>query len=288
MNDHESSKKVGKAYSELEGNTLLQPEVKDLKVVILCGGKGTRIKEIAEENPKALISIGGRPIIWHIMNIYYSYGFNDFILPIGYKGEKIKEYFIGSQWRNNDFVIDNRENDFKITILQDSEKWRITFIDTGEETMTGSRIKWVEPYIKENEFMLTYGDGLADININDLLTYHRHRGKIATMTGIKSNSQYGMLEVCDGIAHKFVEKPETDQIINGGFFVLNKQIFDYIYDDEGKCIFEQEPLSKLVKDKQLAVYSHEGFWMAVDTYKDYLAINENWDSINVKLYRNKN
>ncbi|MDD2482364.1 MAG: sugar phosphate nucleotidyltransferase [Lutispora sp.] len=258
-----------------------------MKVVILCGGKGTRIKEMAEDNPKALISIGGRPIIWHIMNIYYSYGFNDFILPIGYKGEKIKEHFIGNQWRNNDFVIDNRENDFKITILQDSEKWRITFIDTGEETMTGSRIKWIEPYIKEKEFMLTYGDGLADININDLLAYHRHRCKIATMTGIKSKSQYGMLEVCDGIANKFVEKPETDQIINGGFFVLNKEIFDYIYDDEGKCIFEQEPLSKLVKDKQLAVYSHEGFWMAVDTYKDYLALNENWDSIKVKLYGNK-
>lgn len=258
-----------------------------MKVVILCGGKGTRIREISEDVPKPLINIDGRPIVWHITNIYYHYGFDDFILPIGYKGQKIKEYFMDSPWKNNDMIIDNREGDFKITLLRGLDKWRITFIDTGEETMTGSRIKRIEPFIEENEFMLTYGDGVADIDIKKLLKFHREKGKIATMTGIKAKSQYGILEVSDGIAQRFVEKPKTDQIVNGGFFVLNKEIFKYIDDDGGKCVLEKEPLEKLVEDKQLAVYLHLGFWTAIDTYKDYVELNENWDYIKNKLYENK-
>ncbi|NLM42444.1 MAG: glucose-1-phosphate cytidylyltransferase [Clostridiales bacterium] len=258
-----------------------------MKVVILCGGKGTRIRELSEDVPKPLINIDGRPIIWHIMRIYYHYGFDDFILPIGYKGQKIKEYFMDSPWKNNDMVIDNREGDFKITFLRGTDKWRITFIDTGEETMTGSRIKRIEPYIEENEFMLTYGDGVADINIKKLLEFHLEKGKIATMTGIKAKSQYGILKVSNGIAQRFVEKPTTDQIINGGFFVLRKEIFKYIDDSKGKCIFEQEPLKKIVDDKQLAVYLHQGYWMAIDTYKDYLELKKNWDSIKIKLYAKK-
>ncbi|SHI63073.1 sugar phosphate nucleotidyltransferase [Lutispora thermophila] len=258
-----------------------------MKVVILCGGKGTRIREITEDIPKPLIIIDGRPMVWHIMNIYYHHGFNDFILPIGYKGQKIKEYFINSPWMNYDMIIDNREGDFKITFLRGSNKWRITFIDAGEESMTGSRIKKIEPYIEDDEFMLTYGDGLADINIQKLLEFHREKGKIATMTGVKAKSQYGILKISNGIAEKFVEKPETDQIINGGFFVMHKEIFKYIDDEKGNCVFEKEPLEKLVEDKQLAVYLHQGFWAAIDTYKDYIELNENWDFIKKRIYENK-
>jgi glucose-1-phosphate cytidylyltransferase len=256
----------------------------DLKVVILCGGMGTRIKEITEDIPKPLIRVGGKPIIWHIMKIYSKYGFNDFILPIGYKGEKIKEYFAGGIWRNNDCIIDNTSIDISIKPLRSPEKWKITLIDTGEATMTGSRIKLIEPYIDENEFMLTYGDGLADINICRLVEFHRNKGKIATLTGIMPKSQYGILKVKDNIAYEFVEKPQTDQIINGGYFVLSKEVFNYIDDDNGRCIFEQEPLAKLVAAGQLSVYLHKEFWMSIDTYKDYSTLNDNWEAIRKKLY----
>ena len=255
-----------------------------LKVVILCGGKGTRIKEMTDDIPKSLINIGGRPIIYHIMKIYYSFGFNDFILPIGYKGDKLKEYFLENKWRNNDCILDSTGEELSIKLLREPEKWRITFIDTGENTMTGSRIKRIQPYIGEDEFMLTYGDGLSNININDLIDFHKSKNKIATMTGIMPKSQYGMLKVSDGIAHEFIEKPKTEQIQNGGFFVLRKEVFNYIHDDGGKCIFEEDPLSKLVEDRQLSVYIHNDIWVSMDTYKDYISINENWEEIRKKLY----
>ncbi|WP_408614664.1 sugar phosphate nucleotidyltransferase [Lutispora saccharofermentans] len=255
-----------------------------MKVVILCGGKGTRIKEMTEDMPKSLISIGGYPIVWHIMKIYYSFGFNDFILPIGYRGHQIKEYFFHDKWKNSDCIFDNTGSEFSIKLLREPEKWRITFIDTGEDTMTGSRIKRVQPYIEEEEFMLTYGDGIANVDINALLNYHRSKNKIATMTGVISRSPYGMLQVNDGIAYEFAEKPETGQIQNGGFFVMNKEIFDYINDDGGKCVFEEESLVKLVKDRQLAVYLHKGIWASIDTYKDYVSICQNWKEIRDKLY----
>lgn len=255
-----------------------------MKVVILCGGKGTRIKEMTYDIPKSLISIGGRPIIYHIMKIYYSFGFNDFILPIGYKGDKLKEYFLENKWRNNDCILDNTGEEFSIKPIREPEKWKITFIDTGENTMTGSRIKKIQPYIEEDEFMLTYGDGLSNININDLLDFHKSKNKIVTMTGVMPKSQYGMLRVRDGIAYEFIEKPKTEQIQNGGFFVMNKEVFSYISDDGGKCVFEEEPLTKLVEDRQLSVYLHNDIWVSLDTYKDYISINENWEEIRNKLY----
>ena len=258
--------------------------MKPLKVVILCGGKGTRIKEMTDDIPKSLIKIGGHPIIYHIMKIYYSFGFNDFILPIGYKGDKLKEYFLENKWRSNDCILDNTGEELSIKLLKEPEKWKITFIDTGENTMTGSRIKRIEPYIEDNEFMLTYGDGLANINLNDLLDFHKRKNKIATMTGVMPKSQYGVLKVCDGIAKEFIEKPKTEQIQNGGFFVFKKEVFDYIDDDGGKCIFEEDPLSNLVEDRQLSVYMHNDIWVSMDTYKDYISINENWEEIKNKLY----
>lgn len=242
-----------------------------MKVVILCGGKGSRMKEITDDIPKPLSMIGGKPILWHIMKIYGHYGFNDFILLLGYKGDKIKEYFMDCRWKNHDFILDNSTG--RINLLEQPEKWKITFVDTGINTMTGGRIKKAQKYIGNETFMLTYGDGVADINIKNLLAYHREKGRIATVTGISKKSQYGTLEVQDGIAQCFQEKSQIEGIINGGFFVLNTAVFNYL-SNQDHCIFEQEPLMNLAKDNELSVYHHKGTWMAIDTYKDLLMANE--------------
>jgi glucose-1-phosphate cytidylyltransferase len=244
-----------------------------MKVVILCGGKGSRLSSPSDNTPKPLALVQGKPIIWHIMKIYDYFGYNDFILPLGFGGDKIKEYFYTYDWKNYDFIKYGGEN--KIKLLQQPEKWTITMIDTGDETMTGGRIKRIEHLIDEDTFMLTYGDGLCDINIDKLLQYHNNMGKIATVTGIARKSQYGVLTIKDGLALSFEEKSDLDGIINGGFFVFNKDIFKYI-DNNDSCIFEQAPLKALTKDEQLAVYLHEGTWIAIDTYKDLMSANENW------------
>ncbi|MCT4621487.1 MAG: sugar phosphate nucleotidyltransferase [Marinisporobacter sp.] len=242
-----------------------------MKVVILCGGKGARMKEVTDDMPKPLAMIGGKPILWHIMKLYEYYGFNEFILLLGYKGDKIKEYFMDYRWKNHDFILDN--NTGKIHLLQQPENWKITFIDTGLNTMTGSRIKKVQNYIEDETFMLTYGDGVGNVNIKNLLKFHREKGRSATVTGIVKKSQYGTLTVKNDIAESFQEKSEINGIINGGFFVLNKKVFQYLRDDDN-CIFEQAPLMNLAKNNELAVYPHQGMWMAMDTYKDLLVANE--------------
>ncbi len=247
-----------------------------MKVVILCGGKGTRMKEVTEDIPKPLAPIGGKPILWHIMKTYMYYGYNEFILLLGYKGEKIKEYFMDYHWKNQDFILSGEDN--KIQLLGQMPKWKIQFINTGDDTMTGGRIKKIEDYIDEENFMLTYGDGLADININRLVEFHKTNNKIATVTGIKKENQYGTLTVENNIAKSFSEKPQGEDIINGGFFVLNKKIFSYL-DNSDKCIFEREPLVNLVKDRELSVYEHTGFWKAMDTYKDLEEVNKMWDTL---------
>ncbi|WP_053957057.1 sugar phosphate nucleotidyltransferase [Inediibacterium massiliense] len=241
-----------------------------MKVVILCGGKGLRMKG-EDDLPKPLQKVGDKPILWHIMKTYMYYGLDEFILLLGYEGEKIKEYFMNDYWKNNNFVLDRREN--KIHIMEEYEKWKITFVDTGKETMTGGRIKQIESLIDDETFMLTYGDGLSDIHIKNLLDFHNKHKKIATLAGIQKNSSYGQLTVKNHIAKSFEEKPSTGEIINGGFFVLNKKIFEYI-SDEKNCIFEQEPLINLTKDGQLAVYPHKGFWIGIDTYKELVLVNE--------------
>lgn len=244
-----------------------------MEVVILCGGKGTRLNSAYNNTPKPLVMINGKPLIWHIINIYDKFGYNEFVLPLGYGGDKIKEYFYNYEWMNHDFSKDFEKN--KTILLQKPPKWKITFIDTGIETMTGARIKRIEKYISSDTFMLTYGDGLSDIDINQLIDYHKSKGKIATVTGIEKTSQYGILKVKDGIATSFDEKSKLDGIINGGFFVLNKKIFDYL-SDEDDCIFEKEPLNKLATEGELAVYLHQGYWTAVDTYKDLLEATKTW------------
>lgn len=243
-----------------------------MKVVILCGGKGTRLGS-TETIPKTLALVSGKPIIWHIMNIYSSYGFNDFILPLGFGGDKIKEYFWNYEWKNYDFTKELGSN--SVTFFNNPAKWKVTFVDTGIETMTGGRIKKIEKFINEDTFMLTYGDGLSDININNLLKFHKEKGQVVTVTGVERKSQYGILTEEDGIATTFDEKSKLDGIINGGFFVMDKKVFNYIKDDND-CIFEQEPLRNLVKSGELAVYNFKGYWTAIDTNKDLIYANETW------------
>ncbi len=244
-----------------------------MKVVILCGGKGLRLKTDNDSIPKPLAMVKGKPIIWHIMKQYSKFGFHEFILTLGYKGEKIKEYFMNYEWLNFDFEKDYGQN--KINLLQQPENWKITFIDTGTNTMTGGRIKRIEKYIDTDTFMMAYGDGLADINIPELLQYHKQKGKVATVTGIERKSLYGILTVRDGIAESFEEKTKLEGIVNGGFFVLNKGIFNYI-DNNDNCIFEKQPMAKIADEGELAVYPHKGQWIAIDTYKDLLEANKSW------------
>ncbi len=248
-----------------------------MKVVILCGGYGMRMREITGNTPKPLALVGGKPILWHIMKLYSKYGFDDFILPLGYMGDKIKEYFMNYDWKQNDFILDFRDNENKIYLLKKPEKWRITFIDTGEDTMTGGRIKRIQSFIEDDTFLMTYGDGLSDVNISELLKYHREKGKIATLTSIQKKSQYGILKAQDGLATSFGEKTEIEGMINGGFFAFNRAIFDYLNNDQ--CVLEREPLIKLASGGQLAVYEHKGFWQAIDTVKDLQDMNTNWEAI---------
>lgn len=246
---------------------------KYMKVVILCGGKGTRMSELTNDVPKPLAQVGGKPLLWHIMKLYKNYGFDDFILLLGYKGDQIKEYFMNYDWKNHNFTLDTSTGN--IQLLQHPEKWKITFLDTGLETMTGGRIKRAEEYIGNDTFMLTYADGLANINLLELLKFHKGNGAIATVTGVNKISQYGILTVNKGIAESFAEKSRSEGVINGGFFVLEPKVFEYLT-DHPNCIFEEQPLKNLTLDRQLAVYLHEGFWMGADTYKNVLELNEMW------------
>lgn len=245
-----------------------------MKTIILAGGKGIRMSQLTMDIPKPLCDIGGKPILWHIMKTYGHYGFNDFMLLLGYKSDKIKEYFVDYAWKSSNFFLDMKSGE--VNMDSEPEPWKINFIDTGLETMTGGRLKRAQKYIGNETFMLTYGDGLADINIDELLKFHKKQGKIATVTGIYKKSQYGILTVEDGLAKSFDEKKNTDGIINGGFFVFEPEIFNYLENDT-ECVLEQEPLKNLVKDNELSVYIHNGFWTAMDTLRDINNVNKIWD-----------
>ncbi|WP_238883209.1 glucose-1-phosphate cytidylyltransferase [Clostridium sp. YIM B02551] len=243
-----------------------------MKAVIFCGGKGTRMREETEYRPKPLVLVGGKPILWHIMKLYSHYGIDEFILCLGYKGDMIKQYFMEMYWRNNDFTLNiNGHKEIEYHTVE-KEKWKITFVDTGLETLTGGRLKKIEPYIDEDSFMLTYGDGLSDVNLNQLINYHNSKGKIATLTGVHPISNYGLMEIEDGIVKAFREKPVLKDLVNGGYMVLNKEIFSYLPSED--CMFEQEPLINLAADTQLTVYEHNGYWTAIDTFKDVESVNK--------------
>ncbi len=248
------------------------------KVVILCGGEGTRLREETEFKPKPMVTIGGLPILWHIMKGYSHYGFNEFVLCLGYRGDAIKQFFITHEFMHNDFTINlrNRKDDI-VHHKGDEEDWTITFAETGLKAMTGARVKRIERYVDGDEFMLTYGDGLSDVNINDLLEFHRKKKKIGTMTATHPRSKWGMVREGEkGVVKEFVEKPVLYDYVNGGFYCFKKDFFDYLSDEES-CVMESGPFEGLVKERQFSMQKHEGFWFGMDTYKDYLDLNRMWD-----------
>ena len=248
-----------------------------MKVVILCGGRGTRLREETEYRPKPMVQVGGRPILWHIMKIYAHYGFKDFIICLGYKGDMIKEYFLNYEAMNNDFTIPlGNYSNIQYHSNHQERDWRVTLADTGEETQTGARVEKIENYIDGDLFMLTYGDGVANINIKDLVEYHKSHGKIGTMTGVHPSSRFGELVIRDNKIEVFNEKPQvTEGLINGGFFVFNKTFFKYLQEDDN-CYLEKEPLENLAAEGELMVYPHEGFWQCVDTYRELELLNNLW------------
>jgi glucose-1-phosphate cytidylyltransferase len=254
-----------------------------MKTIILCGGEGTRLKEETEYKPKPMVEIGGKPILWHIMKMYAHFGFREFVLALGYKGNIIRDFFLNYEFYNNDFTITlGNHKDIVVHGNSDESGWEVTLVETGANAMTGSRIKQCERYIQETTFMVTYGDGLADMDVSKLVEYHMGHGKIGTLTGIKQPSRFGELVVEDKQVMKFTEKsrPEGRQgNINGGFMVFKRNFFDYLSKDSG-CILERESLEKLAQDKELMVYHHDGYWQCMDTYRDYLLLQETWNSGN--------
>lgn len=246
-----------------------------MKVVILAGGLGTRISEESHLKPKPMIGIGEKPILWHIMNIYASFGFNEFIICCGYKGYIIKEYFANYFLHNSDVTINTRDNTLEIHDKR-SEDWKITLVDTGENTMTGGRVKRISKYITDT-FFLTYGDGVANVDIKALLHFHKTKGVKATLTAVQPEGRFGGLSINNGFVTQFVEKPKGDRSwINGGFFVLEPDVFDLIEGD--KTIWEKEPLESLAVESQLAVYQHSGFWKCMDTLRDKNELENLWAS----------
>ena len=250
-----------------------------MKVVILCGGLGTRLREETEFRPKPMVYIGNRPILWHIMKIYAHYGYNEFILCLGYKGEMIKEYFYNYEILNSDFTIELGEHKHIIVHNQVTEKgWKITLADTGDKSLKGARLKMIEKYIPDDTFMVTYGDGVADIDISALVAFHKSHGKIATVTGVKPVSRFGELKVEGNVVTRFMEKPEISRArISGGFFVFNRRIFDYLKVDDPQDL-EVGTLDRIAMERELMVYDHPGFWACMDTLRDVEYLNNLWNS----------
>jgi glucose-1-phosphate cytidylyltransferase len=251
-----------------------------MKVVVLCGGLGTRLREETEFRPKPMVEVGGRPILWHIMKLYAHYGFSDFILCLGYRGNMIKEYFLNYEAMNNDFTINlGTQSQIKFEASHLEQSFRVTLADTGLDAMTGGRIKRIQKYIDTDSFFVTYGDGLADLDIAQLLTFHKSHGKLATVTTVRPISRYGSVEVSEeGLVKRFMEKPRSEGWISAGFFIFNRGIFDYLGQDD--CVLEEKPLENLAVDGQLRAYRHNGFFYAMDTYREYQHLNNLWSSGN--------
>jgi len=237
-----------------------------IQTIILCGGRGTRLREETIIRPKPLVPIGGMPVLWHIMKTYSTFG---------YKGDMIKEFFLNFEELMNNFTLNLRSQDRRVAhhdcVLED---WNITFLDTGEETPTGGRVKRAEKYIDGETFFLTYGDGLSNVDLHALLEYHRKMGKIGTLTAIHPTSPFGVIETEMGLACSFKEKPRLEGLINGGFFTFNRRFFSYLTEDS---VLEEEPLKRLTAERELAVYEHSDFWQCVDTFKDVERLNKMWD-----------
>lgn len=254
-----------------------------MKVAILCGGQGTRLSEETVSKPKPMVEIGGHPILWHICRMYSAFGLNEFVLALGHKGGVIKEYFLNFFPLNNDVTI--RLKDGRTTVHPgELPDWTIHMIDTGPETQTGGRVKRLAPCLSEGTFMLTYGDGVADIDIARLLEFHRSHGRLATVTAVRPPARFGSIRTEGDRVVEFVEKPQAGEgWVNGGFFVLEPKVLDYIGGDA--TIWEREPLERLAADGQLALYRHDGFWQCMDTLRDVRLLNELWESGNAPWAR---
>jgi len=248
-----------------------------MKVVILAGGLGSRISEFTDKVPKPMINVGKYPIIWHIMKIYSHYGFNEFVICLGYKSQIIKDFFINYHEKTNSIVVDTKTGINQIVSKNKKENWKIHLIETGDETMTGGRIKKIQHLISEDDFCMTYGDGLANIDIDKLVKFHKKNKPIATLTAVRPPERFGIVKLDkknDVIG--FSEKPIiSSEYINGGFFVLSKKIFKYL--DNDKTIFEKKPLEKLLKQKKLKAFKHNGFWQCMDNLRDWELLNQNWE-----------
>ena len=247
-----------------------------MKAVILAGGLGTRLSEETDIRPKPMVEIGGKPILWHIMKLYSAHDINDFIICCGYKGYIIKEYFSNYFLHMSDVTLDMKANKMEVH-NERAESWRITLIDTGESTMTGGRLALIKNYLKdENAFCLTYGDGLGNVDISETITFHKKHGKLATITAVCPPGRFGALEIDKNEVRGFHEKPKGDGgLINGGFFVLSPKVINFI--DGDNCIWEQEPLKKLVEEDQLMAFKHSGFWQPMDTLRDKLFLEDLWN-----------
>ena len=249
-----------------------------MKVAILAGGFGTRLAEETEIRPKPMVEIGGKPILWHIMNIYASFGFNDFIIALGYKGEFIKKYMVDYCSLGNDMTIDMKNGEVKQN-QRSKIDWTVRLIDTGLRTQTGGRIKRLSPYIGNETFMLTWGDGVCNIDLSALIDFHKSHGRLATMTAVRPPARYGHIDIENQVVKEFSEKPQTGEgWINGAFFVLEPGIFDYINGDE--TVWEKEPLENLSKDGQLMAYQHKSFWQCMDTLREKYILENLWQSGN--------
>lgn len=249
-----------------------------MKTVILCGGTGTRLKEETEYKPKPMVLVGGKPIIWHIMKIYAHYGYNEFILALGYKADYIKDFFLNQKAFTSDFTLDtkNHQPTYFLENRHEVDDFKITFIDTGVETLPGERILMCKKYIPEDEdyFMVTYGDGVTNLNINNLVNFHKNQKTIGTITGVHPRSKFGLVKTDkNNLVKSFVEKPILSDFVNGGFMVFNQRFFDYL--EAGQT--EHPALQKLANENQLSLYNHEGFWMAIDTYKELDDLNRLWN-----------
>ena len=250
--------------------------IANIPVAILCGGKGTRLREETEFRPKPMIMVGDRPMIWHIMKTYAHHGMKDFMLCLGYKGDMIREYFFNYDWNHNDVMLELGSK--QVTTLNNGhgeENWRIWLVDTGQETMTGGRIKRLSSYLDQVDsdiFCATYGDGVANVNIAELIDFHRSHGKLATVTAVRPASRFGELVIEDQLVRNFKEKPQTSEgWINGGYLVLHRKVLDLIENDD--TVFEAQPLRTLSEMGELAVYQHHGFWQCMDTYRELELLN---------------
>jgi len=247
-----------------------------MKVVIFCGGLGTRLREETEFRPKPMVPVGERPILWHIMKLYAHHGHKDFILCLGYKGDVIKEYFRNYQWNTSDVTLRlGARPQIKYHSQHDEEDWSVTLVDTGLATMTGGRLKRAIKFIEDDTFLLTYGDGVTNSDINASIAFHNEKKKTVTITAVQPTGRFGDIDIRNFVVTEFREKPERETgFINGGFFVMNKKISDYLTDDS--CVLEQQPLNRLAAEGQIGAYIHTGFWQCMDTYREQQLLNNMW------------